>query len=202
MPVRIVAPRTLLCLAVEKPSHFARDPMTTPELAHPLALPQRRGLDLLHDPRFNKGTAFTRTEREALGLRGLLPPGVFDEEAQLHRNIQALRRKASDFERYQVLSALAERNQTLFFRLLSQHLQPLGNLLVNGRPRLGNCILLLLDGGFALADFRLLAGQPLLVLLANRVDQRRRQRFGQLDFRLAAWAYDRRLDHGHASPGQ
>jgi len=99
--------------------------MTTPELAHQLALPQRRGLDLLHDPRFNKGTAFTPSERQALGLRGLLPPGVFDEEAQLHRNIQALRRKASDFERYQVLSALAERNQTLFFRLLCQHISEL-----------------------------------------------------------------------------
>jgi malate dehydrogenase (oxaloacetate-decarboxylating)(NADP+) len=99
--------------------------MTTPELAHSLALPQRRGLDLLHDPRFNKGTAFTPSERHALGLRGLLPPGVFDEASQLDRNIQALRRKASDFERYQVLSALAERNQTLFFRLLCKHISEL-----------------------------------------------------------------------------
>jgi malate dehydrogenase (oxaloacetate-decarboxylating)(NADP+) len=99
--------------------------MTTPELAHSLALPQRRGLDLLHDPRFNKGTAFTPSERHALGLRGLLPPGVFDEASQLERNIQALRRKASDFERYQVLSALAERNQTLFFRLLCKHISEL-----------------------------------------------------------------------------
>jgi malate dehydrogenase (oxaloacetate-decarboxylating)(NADP+) len=99
--------------------------MTSTELAHHSALPQRRGLDLLHDPRFNKGTAFTASERQALGLRGLLPPGVFDEDAQLQRNIQALRRKESDFERYQMLSALAERNQTLFFRLLSEHITEL-----------------------------------------------------------------------------
>ncbi|MBK8099666.1 MAG: NAD-dependent malic enzyme [Planctomycetes bacterium] len=105
--------------------------MTSPEIAShtPLPdhapLPLRRGLELLHDPRFNKGTAFTTKERNALGLRGLLPPGVFDEQAQLARNIQTLRRKDTDFERYQVLSALAERNQTLFYRLLCQHITEL-----------------------------------------------------------------------------
>jgi malate dehydrogenase (oxaloacetate-decarboxylating)(NADP+) len=99
--------------------------MTSPEIANPSTLPHRRGLDLLHDPRFNKGTAFTTPERRALGLQGLLPPGVFDESAQLSRNIQALRRKGSDFERYQMLSALAERNQTLFFRLMQQHITEL-----------------------------------------------------------------------------
>ena len=115
--------------------------MTSPEIAGhtPLPdhapLPLRRGLELLHDPRFNKGTAFTTKERNALGLRGLLPPGVFDEQAQLPRNIQTLRRKDTDFERYQVLSALAERNQTLFYRLLCQHITELMPIVY--RPTVG-----------------------------------------------------------------
>ena len=82
-------------------------------------------MDLLHDPRLNHGTAFTPAERDALGLRGLLPPRVFSEAAQVDRNIQSLRRKPSDFERYVALSALAERNQTLFYKVLLTHLTEL-----------------------------------------------------------------------------
>jgi len=44
-----------------------------------------RGIELLHDPRRNKSTAFTEAEREGLGLTGLLPSGVEDEEAQVRR---------------------------------------------------------------------------------------------------------------------
>jgi malate dehydrogenase (oxaloacetate-decarboxylating)(NADP+) len=89
------------------------------------ALPQRRGMDLLHDPRFNKGTAFTHAERDVLGLRGLLPARVLGEAAQVVRNIESLRRKSSDLERFVALSALAERNQTLFYRVLLDHLTEL-----------------------------------------------------------------------------
>jgi len=89
------------------------------------ALPQRRGMDLLHDPRLNKGTAFTRAERDLLGLRGLLPPRVFSEAAQVERNIESLRRKSSDLERFVALAGLVERNQTLFYKLLLDHLTEL-----------------------------------------------------------------------------
>ncbi len=64
------------------------------------ALPQRRGMDLLHDPRSNKGTAFTRAERDLLGLCGLLPPSMFSEAAQVDRNIESLRHKSSDLEAF------------------------------------------------------------------------------------------------------
>lgn len=40
----------------------------------------KRGVDLLHDPLLNKGTAFTAREREALGLRGLLPPRIASQD--------------------------------------------------------------------------------------------------------------------------
>jgi len=97
------------------------DPTTGPRAE----LPRRRGMDLLHDPRVNKGTAFSRGERDLLGLRGLLPARVFSEDAQVERNIQHLRRKSSDLERYVALSGLAERNQTLFHRVLLDHLTEL-----------------------------------------------------------------------------
>ena len=88
-------------------------------------LPPRHGIDILHDPRLNRGTAFTLRERDRLGLRGLLPPRVFEEATQVQRAIQHLRRKPSDFERYVAVSALAERNQTLYYRVLCDHLTEL-----------------------------------------------------------------------------
>jgi malate dehydrogenase (oxaloacetate-decarboxylating)(NADP+) len=104
--------------------------MTTMPQRHPsapthAALPDLRGMSLMHDPRFNKGTAFTARERELLGLRGLLPARVFDEEAQVERNIRNIRRQPSDFERYLVLSTLAERNQTLYYRVLCDNITEL-----------------------------------------------------------------------------
>ena len=51
----------------------------------------RRGLEILNDPRLNKGTSFTPEEREALGLKGLLPPYKADMEEQVQRILAALR---------------------------------------------------------------------------------------------------------------
>ena len=64
-----------------------------------LHLQGKRGVDLLHDPLVNKGTAFTPAERDALGLRGLLPPRVTTQEEQLERVLSNLRRKTSDLEK-------------------------------------------------------------------------------------------------------
>ena len=100
--------------------------MSVPDPVKPsLNLRNRRGLDLLHNPRLNKGTAFTAVEREALGLRGLLPPRVLSEADQVRRNIENVRRKTSDLERYVALQALAERNETLFYRVLYDHVDEL-----------------------------------------------------------------------------
>ena len=78
--------------------------------------PTKRGLDLLQDPRLNKGTAFTEPERAALGLEGLLPPRVFTIEEQLGRVLENFHAKASDLERYVFMVALQDRNETLFYR--------------------------------------------------------------------------------------
>ncbi|MEX0690690.1 MAG: NAD-dependent malic enzyme [Gemmatimonadales bacterium] len=80
--------------------------------------PVPRGFPLLQDPRYNKSTAFTEAERDALGLRGLLPPRVMTLAQQLTRVRSNLQHKGSDLDRYIFLAALQDRNETLFFRLL------------------------------------------------------------------------------------
>ncbi len=84
-----------------------------------------RGIALLADPVLNKDAGFTESERDSLGLRGLLPPRVMDIEAQVALELEHMRRKADDLERYIGLAALQDRNETLFHRVLSDHLEEL-----------------------------------------------------------------------------
>jgi malate dehydrogenase (oxaloacetate-decarboxylating)(NADP+) len=90
-----------------------------------MSLPPKLGLDLLQDPRYNKGTCFTDRERDALRLRGLLPPRVFSMEEQLRRVMQNYHAQTSDLERYIFMVALQDRNETLFYRALVEHLAEL-----------------------------------------------------------------------------
>lgn len=83
------------------------------------------GPALLHRPDLNKGTAFTLEERAALGLSGLLPPRVLSEETQEMRALEVLSKKPNDLERFIYLSAMQERNETLFFRVVMDHLREL-----------------------------------------------------------------------------
>ena len=82
------------------------------------AIDMPRGIELLHDPAYNKGTAFSERERDALGLRGLLPPRVFSQEEQISRVLENFRRKPTPLEKYIDLANLHDRNEALFFRLL------------------------------------------------------------------------------------
>lgn len=82
-----------------------------------------RGVKLLHDPVRNKGTAFTDAERDALGLRGLLPPRVCSPAEQELRVIGNLHNKATDLERYLFLVSLQDRNETLFYRVVINHIE-------------------------------------------------------------------------------
>jgi malic enzyme len=81
-----------------------------------------RGPSLLLDPFTNKGTAFPLNERETLYLEGLAPPAVCTIDQQLERVYENFRAKATDLERYIHLAALQDRNETLFFRLLHDHI--------------------------------------------------------------------------------
>jgi malate dehydrogenase (oxaloacetate-decarboxylating)(NADP+) len=76
------------------------------------------GIDVLHDPRLNKGTAFTEAERDALQIRGLLPPRVFTQKEQQTRVLENFRRKSSDLEKYVFMVALQDRNERLYYRTL------------------------------------------------------------------------------------
>ena len=81
------------------------------------------GLALLRDPLLNKSSAFTGAEREALGLKALLPAKVFTMEEQVLRVMENYARKQTDLERYIHLASLQDRNETLFYRVLTDNLE-------------------------------------------------------------------------------
>ena len=80
------------------------------------------GQMLLDNPLSNKGSAFSRDERRELGLIGLLPAHFSTIEEQLTRTYENYQRKQSDLGRYVFLTALQDRNETLFYRLLEEHI--------------------------------------------------------------------------------
>ncbi len=84
-----------------------------------------RGFAVLNNPQLNKGTAFTQTERDTLGLTGLLPCAITSQAAQIKKILNTLRRKDSDIERYIFLFSLLGRNERLFYRLLIDHIDEL-----------------------------------------------------------------------------
>jgi malate dehydrogenase (oxaloacetate-decarboxylating)(NADP+) len=81
------------------------------------------GVELLHDPVRNKGTAFTEAERDALGLRGLLPPHIHTMEEQVIRVLENFHREPTDLEKYIQMSSLQDRNETLFYRVVLDHIE-------------------------------------------------------------------------------
>jgi malate dehydrogenase (oxaloacetate-decarboxylating)(NADP+) len=83
---------------------------------------------LLRDPLLNKGTGFSDQERDALGLRGLLPAHVLSMQAQAERVLTNLRQQPNDLQKYVALNALHDRNEALFFRIVTDNIdeiQPL-----------------------------------------------------------------------------
>src|ERR1039458_2967587 len=86
---------------------------------------QRSSVRALEDPLSNKGTAFTEEERSARGLRGLLPSVVETLEQQVARSYQAFQEQPSDIARHINLRALQDTNETLFYRLLADHIEEL-----------------------------------------------------------------------------
>ena len=86
--------------------------MTEPSKRH------STGYDLLHNPRLNKGTAFTEEERRKYRLEGLLPPAVTNIELQAARRHTEIANLDDDLQKYLVLSDLQTRNETLFYAVL------------------------------------------------------------------------------------
>jgi len=88
-----------------------------------------RGADILQDPLFNKGTAFKSGERDRLRLRGLLPPKVLNINLQKERFLQALRSEESNIRKNIMLEDLHDRNETLYHRVLVDHLEEMAPLI-------------------------------------------------------------------------
>ncbi|RYR75823.1 hypothetical protein Ahy_A01g000402 [Arachis hypogaea] len=105
--------------------HRSRRPFSTaipgPFIVH------KRGADILHDPWFNKDTGFPLTERDRLGLRGLLPPRVISFEQQYDRFMNSYRSleknthgqpdKVVALAKWRILNRLHDRNETLYYRV-------------------------------------------------------------------------------------
>jgi malate dehydrogenase (oxaloacetate-decarboxylating) len=82
-----------------------------------------RGSLVLRSPMLNRGTAFTHAEREALGLTGLLPEGVSTIEGHLRRVYAQYLRQPDDLAKYIFLGHVRDRNEVLFYRLLTDHIE-------------------------------------------------------------------------------
>ena len=80
-------------------------------------------MELLDTPIWNKGTAFNEVERAALGLQGLLPPHIESLEQQSIRAYEAFKAKTTDLERHIYVRQLQDNNETLFYRLLIDHVE-------------------------------------------------------------------------------
>ncbi|KAA3664476.1 MAG: NAD-dependent malic enzyme [Chloroflexi bacterium] len=81
------------------------------------------GVELLHNPMLNKGTAFTCEEREKLGLHGILPPCAATQEMQVDRIMGNYNVKPNDLEKYIFLMSLEDRNENLFYRVVMENLE-------------------------------------------------------------------------------
>ncbi|PEJ60492.1 NAD-dependent malic enzyme [Bacillus wiedmannii] len=81
-----------------------------------------RGVEVLSTPLLNKGVAFTQEEREELGLKGLLPPAVLTLEEQARRAYEQFCSQPDDLLKNVYLTALHDRNEVLFYRILTNHL--------------------------------------------------------------------------------
>ena len=86
------------------------------------------GVDIIHDPLWNKGLSFDQDERDRLGLRGLLPPMVNTMEKQSRRVLQQLEENPDNESKNMYLQELQNRNETLYFNLLVNNIEKIAPL--------------------------------------------------------------------------
>jgi malate dehydrogenase (oxaloacetate-decarboxylating) len=101
----------------------------------PVAL---HGIEVLRDPIRNRGTAFTQAQREALGLAGLLPPAVLSLEQQAAVAYDQFTRQPGGLAQNSFMAALRDRNETLYYKLLIDHLTEMVPIVYN--PVVGQAV--------------------------------------------------------------
>ncbi|KAL8611336.1 NADP-dependent malic enzyme [Nucella lapillus] len=82
-----------------------------------------RGIDMLRNPKLNKGTGYTLKERQLMGIHGLLPPVVRSMDEQMVRVMTNFSKRQNDLDRYIYLMSLQDRNERLFYRVLTEHVE-------------------------------------------------------------------------------
>ncbi|RLN85292.1 hypothetical protein BBJ28_00019483 [Nothophytophthora sp. Chile5] len=87
-----------------------------------------KGINIVHDPLYNKGTGFPHVERDRLALRGLVPPRRLTVDTQLAKVYQVFSEEPDPLRKSRFLSDLHDRNETLYFRLLIKHMAEMGAL--------------------------------------------------------------------------
>ena len=97
-----------------------------------------RGYHILNRPMLNRGTAFTREERDALGLTGLLPPGWMSLEGQAKRVYAQYLSQPDNLSKNTFLTHMRDRNEVLYYRILSEHLEEM--LPIVYTPTIGEAI--------------------------------------------------------------
>lgn len=105
---------------------------------HDVARIAVRGRDVLSNPLINCGTAFTTEQREALGLTGLLPRAVVALPEQVRRTYCQYEQEPTDLAKNIFLLAMQDRNETLFYRLFTEHIEEM--LPIVYTPTIGTAI--------------------------------------------------------------
>jgi len=83
----------------------------------------KKGFEILHDKKRYKSISFTREERKKYGMQGLLPYSVISLKELSGRVMESLRRMPENIDKYMMLSSLQERNESLFYHVVIQHIE-------------------------------------------------------------------------------
>ncbi|WP_255032500.1 MULTISPECIES: NAD-dependent malic enzyme [unclassified Rhodococcus (in: high G+C Gram-positive bacteria)] len=116
----------------------AGSPAAATDHRHQGTSPMDQGQQILCDAHLNRGTAFTTEQRHALGLTGRLPASIESLDEQAARSYEQLAEQPDDLAKYVYLNALHDRNEIVYFRLLTDHLAEL--LPVVYDPTIGDAI--------------------------------------------------------------
>ncbi|CDP03266.1 unnamed protein product [Coffea canephora] len=104
---------------------YGEDRATEEQLVTPWVTSVASGYNLLRDPRYNKGLAFSEKERDAHYLCGLLPPALMTQELQEKKLMHSIRQYQVPLQKYIALMELEERNERLFYKLLIDNVEEL-----------------------------------------------------------------------------